>query len=85
MNWTAESTDLKPEKITLNLEFGGKIYSAIDENILKESVAGKSLKDAEVFFASVPQITSFQAKFWLPFLSRFPEDTNRIKIKLNID
>jgi len=85
MNWTAESTDSKPEKITLNLEFGGKIYSVIDENTLKGSIAGKSLKDAEVFFASVPQITSFQAKFWLPFLSRFPEDANRIKIKLNID
>jgi hypothetical protein len=84
-NWTVESTESKPKKISLNLEFGGKIYSAIDENTLKESIAGKSLKDAEVFFTSLPQIIDFQVKFCPPFLSKFPEDINRIKIKLNID
>jgi len=82
IDWTVDSVDLKKGKIVLNLNLSGTMYSIIDENSLRESLAGKSSEEIQIIFSSVSQIKNFQIKFHPFFLRKFPEEVDKIKLKI---
>ncbi|PIR72890.1 MAG: hypothetical protein COV26_01495 [Candidatus Nealsonbacteria bacterium CG10_big_fil_rev_8_21_14_0_10_36_23] len=83
-NWTIDSTE-DSNKIVLNLEFGGKVYSAIDEDSLKEAIIGKSLKETQILLGEIPQITNSQVRLSPFWVKKVPGEIEKIKLKLILD
>lgn len=85
IDFRPESIDLESEKIVLNLNITAKIYSDINEAILKKALFGKPLEETQILLEDQPQVTKVQVKFWPFWVKRVPKNMERIKIKLNID
>lgn len=85
MNYSTESIDLNIGKIVLSLQLEGKIYSNIDQNIIKESLKNKSSKESEFLLGNQPQIKKASVKFWPFWVNKIPDNLRKIEIKLNLD
>jgi hypothetical protein len=80
-----ETIDLEGEKITLSLKLKAKVYSAINETILKQALAGKSLTETQFFLQNQPGVIRAQVKLWPFWVKQVPEDFDKIKITIAVD
>lgn len=85
LNYLPEMIDLETGKIFLSLNLEAKIYSTINENSLKEGLAGKSLTETQYFLQNQPGINRVKVKFFPFWLKRVPENLEKIGIKTVID
>ena len=84
-DFTPETINLSAEKIILNLKISAKIYRPIDLANLKEGLRGRSLMEAKVFFANQPDISRTQIDFWPFWVTKVPDDTDKINLKISVD
>jgi len=84
-DYSPESINLSIGKIVLKLVFSAKIYSDIDSSSLKETLKGKTLKEAQDILENQDQIKKVQIISWPPWIKNVPDNSEKIKIKLTID
>jgi len=70
LSYTPESIDLEEGKIILNLRFSAKIYSAVSEKELAESLQ---------------QVSQIKINFWPFWVKKTPKNLEKINIKLNLE
>lgn len=85
VNYSPEKIEPGENKITFNLEISAKVYSEIDQVSLKEGLAGKSMKETKLLLEDQPQVVKTQVQIFPFWLKNIPSNTEKIKIKLNID
>jgi len=85
INYSPETINLNSGKIILSLEISAKIYSDIDTSLFKNSLKGKSLIETKILLGDQPEITKVKVKFWPFWVKKIPEDTKKIKFKLNLE
>ncbi len=85
MDYQVESIDFDSEKIVLAFNFSGKIYSDINQKNLKEGIKGKSFNEAQMLLEDYLEISYFELKLWPFWVKKVPNNTDKIKVKLNID
>ena len=85
LNYDLKTIDLETGKISLSLNMEAKIYSAIDQDELKKALRKKSLTETQIFLENLPQITKALVRFSPFWVNRIPENTEKIKLKLNLD
>ena len=85
ISYFTQSVDLEKGKITLDLEISAKIYSTINEHSLKEIIKSKKPAEIRRILKNFPEINNAQAYLWPFWVTKAPQDTERIKIKLNLD
>jgi len=85
IDYSPQTINLDSGIATLSLSFSAKIYSEIDENNLKSALSEKSLLEAKLFLENQPKVTKVNVKFWPFWVSKAPEDFNKIKIEIRID
>lgn len=80
-----DSSDIETGKLVLNVSFSSKIYSDVDGNSLAQTLAGKSLAEAQEILADQPEVAKVQIRSW-PFWSDIiPKDPQKISVKLILD
>ena len=84
ISYQVESIDLENGQIILNLEFSGKVYSDVDEVVLKRSFSRKSLLEINTFLENQPQIIGSETKFWPFWIGKAPDEPKKIKIELEL-
>ncbi len=85
LNYRIYSLDWEKDKMSLELDFSVKVYRDIDVPTLKRAIFSKSLKEVEISLASQPEVKRVDVKFWPFWVSKAPQNSDKIKIKLNID
>lgn len=85
LNYSLENLNLDLGKIILSLEMEAKIYSDINQEVLKGALRGKSLKEAQWLLENQPQISKVQMTPWPFWLKKVPEKLEKIEIKLKLD
>jgi len=85
ISYLAETINVELGKITLSLEISGKIYSPLDEIVLKRALRGKTLAETQLFLENYPQITKASVKFWPFWVKKAPQSLEKIKINLRVD
>ncbi|MBT9133138.1 MAG: hypothetical protein DDT33_01669 [Firmicutes bacterium] len=76
---------LLENEMILSLEFGGKIFTAIDQNFIKKESIGKSIQNLKLFLKEQPGVNKIEIKTFPFWLQRIPADFERIKINLRFD
>jgi len=84
-NYSFETINLDLTKITLVLEMEIKIYTDIDQEALKKSLAEKSLKEAQWFLENQTQIIRIEIVLRPFWLKKIPERIEKIDIELRLD
>lgn len=82
---SSESVDLSAGQMLVSLDFSAKIYSEIDAYSLTRAVLGKSLFEAKFLLESQPEIRKAVISFWPFWVKKVPEDSNKVKVNINID
>ena len=85
IEYLPETINLETGKIVLSLNLEAKIYSAIDETLLKQGLSGKSLTETQFFLQNQPEINQAKVKLWPFWVKRVPEELEKIKLKISID
>lgn len=85
INFSLKSIDPKLGEIILDLAISVKIYPDIKEAVLKEALKGKSLEETKILLGNQPEIIKSQINLWPFWVTKVPEDPQRIKIRLNLD
>jgi len=71
------------EGYLLQTKIVGKVSSRVDEQKIKEVLAGSTFSQAQTYLATLPDINSYRVSFWPPLpqiLGRFPFRADRIRI-----
>lgn len=85
INFSIKNFDLESGKIFLSLDTSAKIYQAVDFSLMKGSLSGKTIPEAQNSLEEQPEINKVQIKI-IPFwIKRLPENTEKIEMQLNID
>jgi hypothetical protein len=84
VEYSSPEVDLEKGKFALNLKMTVNVYSSIDKDSLKEQVKGNKLEQVKQLFEGYPEIEKVQVRFWPFWVTKAPQDTKRIDIKLNI-
>jgi len=84
MNWESKEIDLIQGKVTLDLEFSGKIYSDIDKIDLKRNLKGKKLLEVEALLERVPGISEVKISSWPFWIKKIPRNLDRVEIRLKL-
>lgn len=80
-----QSEAIREDEMVLSLNVGAKTYSEINTDLLKRRLVGKKLKEGKELLLQNEQIFTAQIKI-LPFWKRkFPENPEKVKIKLILD
>lgn len=66
----------------LNLKLTARVFSDIDKGILKESLSGKPLREAETLLNQFPEIEKYRIRIFPFWQKKIPE---KLEIKLMID
>ena len=85
ISYSLKEVNFEQGKMVLHMGVKTKIYSPIEEERLKKSLAGVTTHEAEIFFKDQPQILKVKIETWPIKLNRIPSDINKIKIKLLFD
>ena len=87
LSYTPESIDLEEGKIILNLRFSAKIYSAVSEKELADSLKGKSNEEIRgIIHEALPQqVSQIKISFWPFWVKKTPKNLEKINIKLNLE
>ncbi len=81
----SEDVNLDAGRIIVLANISGKIFPEIDVYNLKKALSGKSALEIKLFLENQPKIIKAAVSFWPFWAKKAPEDSNRIKIKINID
>lgn len=85
INWKTRELNLTEGKITLNLEFSGKIYSDIDQLELKKELKGKTLSEAKSLLRGKAEISGAELDAWPFWVKKIPRNLDKIVVKLKLD
>jgi len=84
-NSFVDKLELNKGKLSLNLEINAKIYTDIDQDLLKKSLASMSRGEISNFFENQPQITRVEVKLWPFWVRKIPKNIERIEIESMLD
>ncbi len=85
LSYSLKTFDLAKREMVLDLTISGAIYSALDDNLIKEDVKNFRINDVISVLNKFPEIARGQVRIWPFWSSIVPNDVSRIKIKLNLD
>lgn len=84
IDYSLGKLDLDLGKITLNLNISAKIFSEINEEALKENIAGETPAQITEFLSIQPQIERIEIKL-LPFWAKeAPNNKDKIRVELRL-
>jgi len=83
ISYFVNNKDLDNGNIVFDLEIKAKVYSAIDDNIIKEELFTKSKNEAIIVLESFEDILDVNIDFWPFWINKIPKSPNRINIILN--
>jgi hypothetical protein len=84
IDYVPQIIDLESKKITLSLNFLGKIYPENDLYVLKKGLIGKSLAETEAFLENYPGIMKAEVKFTPFWVKTTPKDLDKNEISYPI-
>lgn len=67
----------------LQTKVKGEVISEVDEEKIREALVGRTFSDAQAYFSTLANISSYRVSFWPPIpriLGRFPFSKERIQI-----
>lgn len=71
--------------VTAQMTASGKIGPKIDDNEVKKLAAGKRYGDIQQALQSIPGVSNVDTKFWPFWVSKAPNNPDRISVKFKID
>lgn len=78
-----ESYDVANEQALMTLQVSAKIYKQIEEELIKQSIAGKKEKEIQGVIAELfPELTKIGTRFWPFWVKKVPDDLRRIEIRV---
>lgn len=80
IDYTLDILDLDSGRVVLFLIFSAELYPKIDLVLLKKSLIGKSLKEAETFLEGQPEIINTEIKLWPFWVNSIPQKLDKIEI-----
>lgn len=80
-----ETINFDSGKLILSLDISAKIYSDPNVSNLKESLRGKTAAESKIFLENFPEIDKNEVKLWPFWVSRIPEDLDKIELNINVD
>ncbi len=85
ISYLPEAIDIENGQITLGIEISGEIYSALDENYLKEKVRDLRPDEIRATLRAFPEIEQVQARLWPFWVTTVPVDSAEIEVKVIVD
>lgn len=85
VNFWPDTTSLDSGKITLSVNVSVKVYADMDLSALKTDLVRKSLLETKIFLENQPGIARTSIEFWPFWVSKVPEDLNKIKLQMEVD
>ena len=85
IDYSLNTMDFENNKMILDLDFEGTVYSDIDILFLKKALVDKSSKEVRIILESEEKIDKFEfglSPFWV---KKVPNDLEKIEITLNLD
>jgi len=84
LNISYSVKDIEDDKLVLDIKIEANIYEDINIENVKKAVAGKSIKEAELFLNNLAGVESVKINSW--FLKRnISDDLNKIEAVLRVD
>ncbi len=80
--WSITNVDLKAGRMTIDLNFSGKIYQAINESLLKPKIKEKNISQANQILEKQPQIRKVETELWPFWAKKIPKIAERIEFHL---
>ena len=78
----AKSFDSKAGEALVDVRVSGEALQIIDAETVKESVAGRTLNEVEVYFSSSPTVENAEVEI-IPFwVKAIPEDLSRVEVRV---
>ena len=84
-NYSLKSADFEHNKVILDLEFSGDVYSDIDILFLKKALVEKSSREVKIILESEDKIDKFEFELWPFWVKKVPNNLEKIDVKLNLD
>lgn len=85
IKYSLREIDLAKGKIFLNLEISGKIYQVFDYSSLRKAARNRKPEEIEEIIKNFPAINKSKVRLWPFWITRLPENSERIGINLHID
>jgi hypothetical protein len=85
INCSLSSMDFENNKMILNLDSEGIVYSDIDILFLKKAIVEKSSREVRIILESEEKIDKFEFELWPFWVKKVPDDLEKIEINLNLD
>ena len=84
INYSLNTMDFENNKMILDLDFEGIVYSDIDILFLKKALVEKSSKEVKIILGSEEKIDRFEFELWPFWVKKVPNNLEKIKIELNV-
>ncbi len=85
IDYSLTEISLESGKIILTLDIKARTYQDIDLNEIKKAIAGKSMKEADLFLNNLTGIEKVELKTWSFLRRNVPENLERIETLLKLD
>lgn len=82
---TPENVNLSSGKIMVSLDISTKIYTDQDLAKVKEGLKGKTAAETKAILENTAEISRVDVKLWPFWVTKIPEDLERINIGLSVD
>lgn len=85
ISYLPQDVDFNKSKIVLNVEISAEIYSAFDENSIKEAIRSQGPEEVAASLNQFPEIDKFQLRIWPFWANKTPFEVEGIAVKLRLD
>jgi diketogulonate reductase-like aldo/keto reductase len=85
IKYTLNERDLENGNISFDLEIRANVYSPMNEDKLKEELANKSVKEAEIVLNSLEEITDSNIDLWPFWINKIPKNSKKINISFDLE
>jgi len=85
IDYSLKEINLNEGKVVLILKSSAPIYTAINFDLLKKGLVDKSIEEVKLLLENQANIAKAEVKFWPFWVTRVPNDLQRIEIKLKFD
>lgn len=85
IDYSLKETALESGRIVLALDIKARAYQDIDLNGIEKAIAGKSMKEADLFLDNLAGVEKAELKTWSFFRRNVPENLERIETLLKLD
>ena len=82
INYSLNTMDFENNKMILDLDFEGTVYSDIDILFLKKALVDKSSKEVKIILESEEKIDKFEFELWPFWVKKIPQDLEKIEINM---